>query len=87
MAEGHDTSLTEGGRGFRACGRGGRIPTPVASVTGVGMTWQEAGANNPSGVVEGHDTSLTEGGKGIPRLRARRMDSHASDVGHWLGMT
>ena len=29
-----DTSLTEGGEGFRACGRGVRIPTPVTSVTG-----------------------------------------------------
>ena len=24
---------------------------------------------------------------GIPRLRARGTDSHASDIGHWLGMT
>ena len=24
---------------------------------------------------------------GVPRLRARGTDSHASDVGHWLGMT
>ena len=30
---------------------------------------------------------LAEGGGGIPRLRARGTDSHASDVGHWLGMT
>ena len=27
------------------------------------------------------------GGKGVPRLRARGTDSHASDIGHWLGMT
>ena len=33
------------------------------------------------------DTSLAEGGEGFPRLRARGTDSHASDVGHWLGMT
>ena len=25
--------------------------------------------------------------RGVPRLRARGTDSHASDVGHWLGMT
>ena len=30
---------------------------------------------------------LHKGGFGIPRLRARGTDSHASDVGHWLGMT
>ena len=24
---------------------------------------------------------------GFPRLRARGTDSHASDIGHWLGMT
>ena len=34
MAEGRDTSLAEGGGGFRACGRGERIPPPVTSVTG-----------------------------------------------------
>ena len=33
------------------------------------------------------DTSLAEGGEGFPRLRARGTDSHASDIGHWLGMT
>ena len=26
-------------------------------------------------------------GMGVPRLRARGTDSHASDIGHWLGMT
>ena len=26
-------------------------------------------------------------GAGFPRLRARGTDSHASDIGHWLGMT
>ena len=30
---------------------------------------------------------LAEGGEGFPRLRARGTDSHASDIGHWLGMT
>ena len=25
--------------------------------------------------------------RGVPRLRARGTDSHASDIGHWLGMT
>ena len=33
------------------------------------------------------DTFLAEGGEGFPRLRARGTDSHASDIGHWLGVT
>ena len=32
-------------------------------------------------MAEGHDTSLAEGGE------TRVTDSHASDIGHWLGMT
>ena len=33
-------------------------------------------------------TSLTEGGFGGSRLRrGGETDSHASDIGHWLGMT
>ena len=41
---------------------------------------------SPSVMACGHDTSLAEGGRGT-RLRARGTDSHASDIGHWLGMT
>ena len=42
---------------------------------------------SPSVTAFGRDASLAEGGEGVPRLRTRGTDSHASDVGHWLGMT
>ena len=38
---------------------------------------------------EGQSPSPTDGyeGFGVPRLRRGGADSHASDIGHWLGMT
>ena len=53
----------------------------------LGMTGQEANANNPSVMAFGHDTSLYTREVRISAPAGAGTDSHASDIGHWLGMT
>ena len=67
-------------RGGAPAGAGMRIPTPVC-----GLARNDRLFRQPASRLR-VDISLTEGGRGT-RLRAQGADSHASDIGHWLGMT
>ena len=83
------------GRVFRACGRGGRM---WASAPTHGYRWSFRRGRCPHRPVcrgislpPSRPLAVTppsqREARGVPRLWARGTDSHASDVGHWLGMT